>query len=127
MSSSSSWSSKLHYNFGSVSANRFNVLDKGSVTQGTSITTSVQLPAPVGVIRTVNTNLGALTSTYFKAEHSSIVSDSIIFTSIGSYGGNNLPYVSVVSFSTGSCTLGLSNISTAGSLSAPVTIAYNII
>lgn len=125
--SSSSKSAKLDYNFGSVTTNSVSILGKGSVTQGTSITTGVQLPAPVGVIRTVNTNLGALTSTYFKAEHSSIVSDSIIFTSIGSYGGNNLPYVSVVSFSTGSCTLGLSNISTAGSLSAPVNIAYQII
>lgn len=125
--SSSSKSAKLAYNFGSVTTNSLHLLGKGSVTQATSITTGVQLPAPVGVIRTVNTNLGALSSTYFKAEHSSIVSDSIIFTSIGSYGGNNLPYVSVVSFSTGSCTLGLSNISTAGSLSAPVTIAYQIL
>jgi hypothetical protein len=130
-SSSSSHSAKCTYHFGSVISGSVSAdnlyLDKGSVTQATSIITGVTLPKPVGLIRTVTSTLGPLSSTQFKAQHSSIKSDSILFASVGAYSGDGIPYVNVVSYSAGSSTISISNLSTGGSLTQPVTIAYQIL
>jgi hypothetical protein len=131
MSSSSSKSAKLAYHFGTVTTDSVTTdnlyLDKGSVTQASSITTSVTLPKPVGLVRTVSSTLAALTSTQFKINYDYIDSNSVIFASVGAYSGTGIPYISVVSYSTGSSTLGLSNLSTGGALNGPVTVAYQIL
>jgi len=127
MSSSSSWSSKLHYNFGSVSANRFNVLDKSSVTQATSITTGVTLGSLVGTITTVNAAIATFGNATFTATHPSINMNSIVFTSIGAYSGNGIPSVRVLNQTQGSCQITIHNSHNANPTNAAVTIAYNII
>lgn len=126
-SSSPSHSAKCTYHFGSITTNRIRLLDKGSVTQASSLTTGVDLPAPVGVIRTFSgTTMITGASISFSAAHPSINSDSIVFTSIVSYNGVGIPQIRVASFSAGSCTLTLSNPSHINSLTTPVTIAYRI-
>jgi hypothetical protein len=127
MSFLSSQSSKCNYHFGSVTCHNLHLLDKGSVTQATNVITGVELPSRTGLIRTVNGIFSTGASASFTAAHPSINIDSIIFASIGSYNGTGIPNVRVSSFSAGSCTLTISNVSTTNTLNAPITIAYQIL
>lgn len=124
--SSSSKSAKLDYNFGSVTTNSLQLLGKGSVTQGTSITTAVELPNLVGLIRTVSSTLVTSGNVNFTGTNASIKADSIIFASIAGYTGQGQPSVRVSSQTEGSCVFTLQN-SVAAVLNAPVTIAYQIL
>jgi hypothetical protein len=131
MSSSSSKSAKLAYHFGtvttdSVTTDSLQILGKGSVTQGTSMTTGVTLPAPLGVIRTVSSTLATNANISFTASHLSINMDSIIFASITGYTGQGQPSIRVSSQTEGSCVITLEN-NLAAVLNAPVTIAYQIL
>lgn len=126
--SSSSQSSKCHYHFGSVTCQTLHLLGKASVTQGTNVITSVNLPSHVGLIRTVNFTQTTGASASFSAAHPSINNESIIFANIASYSGiNGIPLLRVSSFSAGSCTLTISNASTTNSISGVITIAYQIL
>jgi hypothetical protein len=127
-SSSSSQSAKCGYHFGSVTTKTLNLLGKGSVTQGTSITTGVELPARVGLVRTVSSTLVTGGSVNFTGSHVSINEDSIIFASIGAYSGNaGHPSIRISSQTQGSCVFTLQNSHKDSALNGVVTIAYNIV
>jgi hypothetical protein len=132
MSSSSSKSAKLAYHFGTVTTDSVTTdnlyLDKGSVTQASSITTSVTLPKPVGLVRTVNSTLVTGGSVNFTGSHLSINTDSIIFASIGAYSGDaGHPSVRISSQTQGSCVFTLQNSHKDSALNGVVTIAYQIL
>lgn len=125
---SGSHSAKCNFHFGSVTCQNLNILDKSSVTQATNIITGVQLSSPIGLIKTASDTMVTGASASFTIAHPSINNNSVIFACIGSYIGNAIPHVRVSSFSAGSSTLTISNISTVNSMSGTsLSIAYQII
>ena len=133
MSSSTSKSAKLAYHFGSVTTDSvttdsLHLLGKGSVTQGTNITTDVELPNLVGLVRTVSSTLVSGGSVSFSGSHVSINTDSIILSSVSAYSGNSgHPSVRISSQSQGSCLFTLQNSHKDNALNGVVTIAYQIL
>lgn len=133
MSSAQSKSAKLAYHFGSVTTDSvttdsLHLLGKGSVTQGTNITTGVNLPNLVGRVRTVSSTLVTGGSVSFSGSHVSINTDSIILSSVSAYSGNaGHPSVRISSQSQGSCLFTLQNSHKDGALDGVVTIAYQIL
>ena len=133
MSSSTSKSAKLAYHFGSVitdsvTTDSLHLLGKGSVTQGTNITTGVNLPNLVGRVRTVSSTLVTGGSVSFSGSHVSINTDSIILSSVSAYSGNvGHPSVIISSQSQGSCLFTLQNSHKDNALNGVVTIAYQIL
>ena len=132
MSSAQSKSAKLAYHFGSVTTDSvttdsLHLLGKGSVTQGTNITTGVELPNLVGRVRTVSSTLVTGGSASFSGSHVSINTDSIILSSVSAYSGPGHPSVRISSQSQGSCLFTLQNSHKDSALDGVVTIAYQIL
>jgi hypothetical protein len=124
-----SQSSKIAYEFGSVTAKRFIPTNKTSVVQGTSLTTSVTIENPIGKITTFTSSLGTNGNASFSVASSFVNADSVILTSISKYSssGTGIPVVRVTNYSAGSLTITLHNASTTAAMNNPVEIAYNII
>lgn len=124
---SSSHSASCSYHFGSVTTQTLNLLNKGSVTQGTAITSGVTLASPLGKIRTVNSTLVTGGSISFVASYPNISTNSIVFASVAGYSGNaGHPSILVNSITSGSCIFTLQNSHKDSALNGAVTIAYNI-
>lgn len=101
--------------------------DQGAVTQGTSITTGVELNNRVGTITTVSSTLAADASTTFTLTNSNITATSRIFlNAVYATAATGMPYVSVSSKAAGSCVIELTNVGTAA-LNAVVGIDFLIL
>lgn len=102
---------------------------KGTVTQGTSITTGVTLDAPAGVITTVSTTLaaGASAGGTFTLTNSYITTSSVILTNClqGATGSSVNALVSNIT--NGSCDILLTNVGGTTTGAATITIHFLVI
>lgn len=119
-----SQSSKISYEFGSITANDINV-NSGSVSQATSITTAVNLTAPFGIITTQSATAAADSTHTFTANHPSVTTSKVVHATIVGYAGTGLPSVRV-STASGSFSVIIQNHHSSAALNAPLKIAYSI-
>lgn len=102
---------------------------KGTVTQGTSITTGVTLDAPAGVITTVSTTLaaGASAGGVFTLTNSYITTSSVILANClqGATGSSVNALVSNIT--NGSCDILLTNVGGTTTGAATITIHFLVI
>lgn len=99
---------------------------KGSVTQGTSITTGVTLNADAGTITTVSATIAADdSSASFTLTNSFITSESNIQLTCGT-SGNGIPHAQVTSQTAGSAVIRLYNVHRTAALNSTVKIFFTI-
>ena len=98
----------------------------GTVTQGTSKTTTVVVNSKAGVITTHNAALAATTAVQFTMTNSAISGTDVVVANCGTGGTAGSYQTHVVSVGAGTAVVRLSNTS-AGSLSEAVTINFVVI
>lgn len=98
----------------------------GTVTQGTSKSTTVVVNAKAGVITTHNAALGSLATVQFTMTNSAISATDVVVANQGSGGTAGSYQTHVVSVGAGTAVVRLSNTS-GGSLSEAVTINFVVI
>lgn len=100
---------------------------KGEATQGTSITTAVELNASSGIITTVSTTAGAHSLTVFTVNNSAVTATSIVIANIVNYSGTTgNPSIMVEEIAAGSFKIAISNGGT-GALNGILKIGFVII
>jgi len=103
-------------------------IDKGSITQGTSITTGVTLNKPAGIITTVSTTLATRGNTSFTVTNNYVSSDTLVLASILNYSGSNgQPTVRANTVTDGSFNITLSNADDISALNGAVKIGYTLL
>lgn len=107
------------------------LMDDGTITQATSITTGVTLNKPAGVITTVSAATAAGGSDTFTLTNSFVAATSVIHAWIIDYAGtfttNGLPIVSVDNRGAGTVNIVLSNAHSANALNGVVKIGFAIL
>jgi hypothetical protein len=98
----------------------------GTVTQGTSKTTTVVVNAKAGTITTHAAALASLATVQFTMANSAISATDVVIANQGSGGTAGSYQTHVVSVGAGTCVVRLSNTS-GGSLSEAVTINFAVI
>ena len=83
----------------------------GAVTQGTSVTTTVELNKLCGQITTFSLALAAGVDTTFQLTNSFIAAGDVVVVSIKSYGGtaDGIPIANVQATAAGSCKINIRN------------------
>lgn len=99
--------------------------NKGTVTQGTSITTGVTLNTPSGVITTVSSTLASLAEATFTVTNSTVKPGSVILLST-EYIGNGHADAGVATIGTGTFDITVAN-QGAVALNAVIKVHYMII
>ena len=106
---------------------KFN-LNHSTVTQITSITTSVIINASSGVITTVSSTLAAQANATFTVTNNTIVAASVVNVSLGTYSGtfgtNGTPLVSVPTVAAGSFSITIYNAHASNALSGTLKIHF---
>jgi len=95
------------------------------VTQLTSNTTTVVLNTPYGFIHNFGANIPSHTSASFTFINTTINSGSIIHVSVNGFSGAGMPIVMVMSITTGSCVVQISN-GQNSNITNSVTIAFSV-
>lgn len=99
--------------------------NKGTVTQGTSITTGVTLNTPSGVITTVSSTLASLAEATFTVTNSAVLPGSVILLST-EYIGNGQADAGVATIGTGTFNITVANQGSVA-LNAVIKIHYFIV
>lgn len=104
---------------------------KATVTQITSITTSVTVNSTAGVITTVSATLVADASAIFTVNNNRTLAASVVLANVANYGGtystNGLPTVNVDNVSAGSFDITVFNAHSTNALSGVLEIAFLVI
>lgn len=103
-------------------------INKGTVTQGTSITTGVTLNAVAGTITTVSSTLAADTTATFTVTNSEVTASSIILASL-SYPttATGEPVIDRIVPASGSFTITIRNVSAAAALNDVMAISFVVL
>ncbi len=122
-------SSLVTKNVGSIVTSSVKFVGKQSMTQGTSVSSTVTLDSPVGSIITFNNTLGTSASTAFTFANSYIQPGSLLFTTVQNYtGGTNGNHkVSVNAVGSSYATINVSNTSTTSAMNGALTIGYMVV
>jgi hypothetical protein len=104
---------------------------KATVTQITSLTTSVTVDSTAGVITTVSATLIAEASAIFTVNNDRVVAASVVLANVADYGGtyttNGLPTVNVDNVTGGSFDIVVFNAHSSNALSGVLEIAFVVI
>ena len=119
-----SQSSFTNQNLGRLTVGEFITLPTSSVTQSTSITTSVNLETQCGKINTFSATTATNSTSVFTANHSEVNANSIVLANIIGYSGAGIPSVHVTNITQGSFSVVLKNNSDASALNSSVKIGY---
>ena len=122
-----SQSSKLKYDFGSLNANIITI-DKSTVTQLTSNTSSVTVTTQAGIITTQSMTTPSNSALQFTVNHPDVTVNSVVLANIMNYAGTTgLPNLYIDNPTTGSFVSTIQNHHTSGSLNGVIKIAYFIL
>ncbi len=106
------------------------LLNKGTVTQITTINTAVTIAAPSGIITTVSAPTAAQDNDLFAVINSVVTATSVVHVSIvnyaGSYSTNGLPVVNVSGIGAGFFTMVIMNAHDTNALSGVLKIAFTV-
>jgi len=103
-------------------------LEKGTVTQGTNISTAVTLNKPAGVITTVSSTLAANTNASFTVNNSAVSADSVVLGNIVNYSGSQgAPFARVQNVTQGSFAVSLRNADDVNALNGVVKFAFSVL
>lgn len=103
--------------------NNYSSLNKGAVTQATSISTGVTLNAVVGTITTVSSTLAAAAEQAITLTNSNITASSIVMMS-ASTAGTGTPAIVNVKPAAGSVTFTLKNVSATTAFNNTILISF---
>lgn len=101
-------------------------LAKGTATQVGGPTTAVTLNNACGKIVTVSQTLASQAATNFVLTNSTIAASSVVVATVDNYVGGGVPYVTVSSIASGSCSIGIYNVGSSA-LTSPVTIGFAVL
>lgn len=114
--------------YGTVNTQQLIFGNKQSVTQGSSLTTTVALDAPVGNIVCYNSTLATGGSASFTFSNSYIQSGSILFTNVQGYTGASSDFkVKVISTGSNYATLNILNGVNTGPMNGVITVGYMVV
>ena len=104
------------------------ISSQGTVTQGTSTTTTVVLSNPSGAITCFTSTLAAVTSISFTVTNTFCTASSVVLANICNYSGtyetNGIPVVAVSTVAAGSFKIEVSNAHSSNALSGILSIAF---
>jgi hypothetical protein len=103
-------------------------LEKGAVTQATSISTAVTLNKSAGIITAVSSTLGTNGNANFTVNNSSVMADSVVLCNIVNYSGSQgAPFSRVQNVTQGSFGVSLRNVDDINALNGIVKFAFSVL
>ncbi len=127
-----SQTSQTNYHVGSVFAQHLStntiLIDKGTVTQLTSISTGVTINSNAGVITTVSSSLAAGGTASFTVSHSDVNTASVVVANISNYSGTTgIPIVRINAISNGSFDIKITNAAATDPLNGIIKISFIVV
>lgn len=125
-------SSKANKHFGSLIVNGKSTLNevlinKTSITQGTSITTGVTIDSPCGYVQTVSTTLATQGQASFTVSNAYVDPSSIVLGNIINYSGTGSPVAIINNITNDEFSVIIKNTADSGALSGPIRIGFLVI